>query len=70
MRQKESSSGKGDNVPPTKEHVTIYFLEKGESEEAANNFFDHYDKRRWRNRAGQLIQNWKAHAWHVIFYEK
>lgn len=59
--------GCGKCLPPAKEHVVVYFLEKGLTEKHASDFFSLYNKRRWRNRQGNIIANWKVHAWEWAF---
>lgn len=59
--------GFGKNVPPDKEQVIIYFLEKGRSEKQAMDFFNFYTARRWKNSHGHTITNWKVHAWEYIW---
>ncbi|MBS1527697.1 MAG: hypothetical protein JST19_18775 [Bacteroidetes bacterium] len=58
--------GKGTSVPPIKEHVIIYFSEKGADRSQAMNFFVDLDKRKWKNNRGKLIANWKCAAWNYI----
>lgn len=58
--------GNGRSVPPRFDHVRIYFLQKGQSEDKAMEFYDHYQSRKWRNRKGTLLSNWKATAWEWI----
>jgi hypothetical protein len=56
--------GFGNSVPPLMEHVIIYFLQKNSSQASA--FFDHYKKRKWKNKRRQKIANWKICAWEWI----
>ena len=55
--------GSGKQVPPLKEHVLIYFLEKGVSENVGVEFFRYYDGRHWKNNRLQRLSNWKTAAW-------
>lgn len=59
--------GYGKCVPPAKDHVVIYFLEKGKSEKQALDFFELLSIRRWKNLRGETISNWKVHAWEYIW---
>lgn len=63
------ANGAGCCVPPEKQHVIIYFSEKGFSEEAALRFFNGLASRKWRNHKGLLIKNWKEHAWNLLYYK-
>ena len=56
----------GKSIPPLKEHVVIYFLQKGCSENLALDFFRHFDERKWRNLQGDSLSNWKVNAWDWI----
>ena len=67
MRQRFNGSGK--NVPPCRELVVIYFLEKGMSAAMAVDFFAHFDSRKWLNHRNCLLANWKTTAWEWIMKE-
>jgi len=58
--------GSGKQVPPLKDHVLIYFLEKGVSENVAFEFFRHYDERHWKSNRLQWLSNWKTAAWEWV----
>jgi len=58
--------GTGRSVPPHFDHVKIYFLQKGQSEGRAKEFYDHYQSRNWRNVKGTTLSNWKSTAWEWI----
>ncbi|VTP95862.1 hypothetical protein [Sphingobacterium daejeonense] len=58
--------GTGKSVPPKIEHVRIYFLQKDQSAAFAQEFFDHYQSRNWKNRQGTRLSNWKSTAWEWI----
>ena len=60
------TNGYGSEIPPLKDHVIIYFLEKGASENLALNFFNHFNKRQWMNFRGDPLANWKVIAWEWI----
>ena len=63
---KNEQVGLGTSVPPLKNHVLIYFLEKGAQEDDALNFYQHYHKRKWRNHRHTKLGNWKIAAWNWI----
>jgi hypothetical protein len=57
-------------LPPLFEHVLIYFLEKKQSQQAADAFFQYFQKAHWVNSVGTKIKNWKTAAWYWIYYQK
>ncbi|HEX5553186.1 MAG TPA: hypothetical protein VFX43_08045 [Chitinophagaceae bacterium] len=59
-------SGSGKNVPPLKEHVKIYFQQKGCSEYEAMEFYQHFEDKQWINNRGGTLSNWKTAAWEWI----
>lgn len=63
-------SGFGRTVPPSWEHVKIYFLEKQQSPKNARAFFDYYSVKKWLNSNGNTLTNWKALAWQWILNNK
>lgn len=65
-----NSQGFGENIPPDKEQVIVYFLEKGQSEKQALDFFAERAARKWRNLRGSVISNWKVHAWEYIWNKR
>ncbi|MBX2942736.1 MAG: hypothetical protein KF860_10345 [Cyclobacteriaceae bacterium] len=71
MRQDlKITDGQGKNVPPIREHVIIYLMQKGLTEKRAHDFFNQYADKNWRNRNGELISNWKVHAWEWVWANK
>lgn len=52
--------------PPTINDVKIYFCQKGMPEPEALAFYRFYEKRRWTNQNGALIENWKKFACYWI----
>ena len=64
---KNESVGLGTSVPPTKNHVLIYFLQKGAQEENALNFYGHFQKMKWKNKRNTKLSNWKIAAWNWMF---
>lgn len=61
------ATGFGKIVPPSYEHVRIYFLEKGQSLKDAYEFYESYNRTDWLNNKGHLIKDWKMHAWQWIW---
>jgi hypothetical protein len=59
--------GFGGQIPPSLQHVSIYFIQKGFSDNDALDFFNHYESKRWLNKEGILIKNWKITAWEWIW---
>lgn len=60
-------SGFGCEIPPDKSQVVVYFLEKGDTEKSASEFFKEYSEKNWKNKRGTTIKNWKVHAWAWIW---
>ncbi|MCW3118279.1 MAG: hypothetical protein JWM28_2361 [Chitinophagaceae bacterium] len=58
--------GMGTSVPPLKKHVLIYFSQKNIPETVALNFYDYFQKKRWRNQRCVKMANWKIAAWNWI----
>jgi len=58
--------GLGKNVPPSKEHVVIYFLQKGCSEQNALEFYQYFKDKDWKNNQNKQLSNWKMAAWEWI----
>lgn len=58
--------GFGKSVPPVKEHVIVYFIQKGFSEKEALSFFNFYNNRGWASKHNRLIKDWKRTAWQWI----
>lgn len=54
--------GYGAAVPPSLQHVKIYFDQKGLTEKAAEDFYLHYKARKWKTEKGCPIRNWKVAA--------
>lgn len=52
--------------PPLKDHVIIYFMEEGASENLAIEFFQYFSKSEWRNCKHKPLLNWKTAAWEWI----
>jgi hypothetical protein len=66
IRQK----GFGNEMPPQKELVEIYFDQKGFSIQAAL-FYDHYEQAGWCSPKGTPYRNWKLLAGEWLFnYEQ
>jgi len=62
-----SAIGYGAQIPPLLDHVIIYFLQKKESKDSAIDFFNYYEGKKWKNRRGNEIRDWKVHAWNWIW---
>lgn len=60
---RHKNCGCGKCIPPEKQHVEIYFLQKGISLHKAQEFYREFEQRAWRNNQGNVISNWKVHAW-------
>jgi hypothetical protein len=60
---KNSNDGLGRSVPPSREHVLIYFSQKGIAASSANYFYDHCRTKKWRTETNRKISNWKQSAW-------
>lgn len=54
-------------IPPTKEDVIKFFLEKGYTKDSATKMFDGYDVAGWKDSRGNQVKNWKQKAIHVWF---
>jgi hypothetical protein len=67
MIHDKSYKGRGCDVPPARQHVEIYFLQKGLSLQASREFYQHYCNKQWARQDGQLIQDWKRLAWQWIW---
>jgi hypothetical protein len=63
---KNESVGMGTAVPPSKNHVLINFLQKGAQEDNALNFYEHFQKKKWKNKRSNKLGNWKIAAWNWI----
>ena len=63
---KNKQFGAGNTVPPIKEHVIIYFSQKNVQEIEALNFYNHFNKRKWKNNRNRKVNNWKVIAWEWI----
>lgn len=61
------TNGLGHIIPPSIEHVLIYFCQKKRDEDEAYAFFDYYSAREWQNKKGEKIKDWKVHAWGWIW---
>jgi len=55
-------AGMGKAIPPTLEIVLIFFLQRNESENEANVFFDFYAENGWTNIRGSNVRDWKVKA--------
>ncbi|WP_316828585.1 hypothetical protein [Pedobacter miscanthi] len=55
--------GFGCEVPPLQKHVVIWFSHNGADVSIALNFYSLYESIQWKNSRGNIIGNWKVHAW-------
>ena len=53
------TNGKGSSIPPSKQHVLIYFSQKNAPESAAVDFYDYFQARKWNNTRNRKVKNWK-----------
>ena len=67
MNRQIAKAGLGVQMPPLPEHVRIYFLQKGESVNKAEDFLLFYEKRYWLTIRGRPIRNWKTLACNWIW---
>ena len=58
--------GTGTSVPPSKKQVLIYFSQKDAPVENACKFYEHFQKRKWKNDRKTKLSNWKIAAWNWI----
>jgi hypothetical protein len=49
-------------LPPSLEHVTIYFLEKGQPQREAEKFFNYFESNGWLVGGKAKMKDWKAAA--------
>jgi hypothetical protein len=54
--------GLGITLPPKREFVRIYFMQKGLSQKQADFFYDHFDECLWKDSIGSPLKNWKTLA--------
>ncbi|RZL15511.1 MAG: hypothetical protein EOO89_12920 [Pedobacter sp.] len=54
--------GSGISVPPDFNHVVIYFLQQGLSEQKASDFFIACESSDWKSLAGKTFRSWKTQA--------
>ncbi len=67
MNEGFKNEGFGKDIPPCRTHVIAWFIQMGLTEKTALEFYNHYDKCGWSNRANKTIKNWKMTAWHWIW---
>ncbi|UOE51363.1 hypothetical protein MTO98_09760 [Mucilaginibacter sp. SMC90] len=59
--------GYGNQIPPDKNIVVIWFIEKGSNEITALAFYRSYQVKQWRNKRGNVIKDWKMRAWQWLW---
>lgn len=47
---------------PTLQEVQAYFQLKGRTLQTATDFFNYYQKKKWKAKRGRPLRNWKAAA--------
>jgi hypothetical protein len=64
MKQRKSDfkPGYSRDLPPSRKHVRIYFLQKGLDNKQADFFYELNHDCNWTDHKGQLIKNWKTLA--------
>lgn len=67
MKTSNQDVGCGSVMPPTFQHVNIYFQQRGISEKGAKGFYYFYKSRKWRTDKGCPITNWKVAANNWIY---
>lgn len=55
--------GRGKIIPPAFWLVEIYFNQAGYSTSIAQEFYEYFESKAWRNPKGKVIKNWKMNAW-------
>ena len=53
--------------PPTLAQVKMYFTAKGMNDREAEDFFQLYQLKQWRNKKGEMMKRWKNAAYSWIF---
>ncbi len=62
MAKAKTTSGFGNCIPPTLQHLRIYFEQKGLPSLSAESFYSYCQQRNWKTKTGIPIKNWKAAA--------
>ena len=62
QKRKKEPSGFGPDVPPSEEHVRIYFDEKGYPPVEAEKFFNYFQSNGWLVGGRTKMKDWKAAA--------
>lgn len=62
MKKETIDDGYGENIPPSRQNIEIYFDQKGLSEKIACEFYQYYKARKWQTGKSHLIRNWKVAA--------
>lgn len=65
-----TTKGKGNQVPPSFDHVQVYFLQRSLDKEEADRFYKFYSDVGWIGERGKPIRNWKTAAgkwiWNIM----
>jgi hypothetical protein len=70
LQRNQYSVGLGVEIPPPKEFVRIYFIQKGLNEEQADYFYLKHELIGWSDSKGNPIRNWKTLASEWIWMMK
>ncbi|HXS36941.1 MAG TPA: hypothetical protein VN721_09580 [Flavipsychrobacter sp.] len=62
MKTATRQAGFGNEMPPERAHLSIYFIQKGLSEKEADFFYQQQESNSWKTKRGKPIRNWKAVA--------
>jgi len=77
-QEKEEEKGEEEDLssPPSLDSVEQYFIDNGYTKESAKKAFDYYNasltggKRKWRDKNGNVVKNWKQKMHSVWFKEE
>jgi hypothetical protein len=61
-RRSDFKAGYGRDLPPSMEHVRIYFSQKGLDYKQADFFYQLNQDCNWTDHKGQPVKNWKTLA--------
>ncbi|SDE88647.1 hypothetical protein SAMN05216464_110187 [Mucilaginibacter pineti] len=63
LKKTKSMKGCGNQIPPKKKDVIVWFIQKDSNEITALAFFTFYAMKNWQNSRGHIIADWKVKAW-------
>jgi hypothetical protein len=67
MKTLKKIKGLGKQIPPDRQNVIIWFIEKGSNEITALNFFKFNQSKGWANNKGKPFKDWKMRAWEWLW---